>query len=93
MQVTAGHFPLERAGKAFFGKMANQAADIRHFLNVQVIFRKNFLRAMAGRAVPGLRAGKPDNLGWSCFLRPLSLGKASLSVQAKKENHQSGKQY
>jgi len=92
MQVAARHFPPEGAGKAFFGKMADPAGDIRHFPDVQVIFWKHLLSAMAGRAVPGLSAGNPD-FGGVCFLRPRFLGKAPLSIEEKKEKHQGGKQF
>lgn len=93
MQVAARHFPLQGAREAFFGKVANCTADIRHFLNIHVLFRKNILSAMAGRAFPGLCAGNPDDFGRSGFFRPRPLGKTPLAIQQKKENHQRGKQF
>ena len=92
VQVAARHFPPQGAGESFFGKVANHATGVRHFPDVNVLFRKNFLRAMASRAVPGLCVGNPD-FGGSGFLRPRPLGKTPLAIQQKKENHQSGKPF
>jgi hypothetical protein len=93
MQVAARHFPLQGAREAFFGKVANQASDVRHFPDVHMLFWKRFLQTVAGRAVPGLCAGHPDNFGRSGFLCLRPLGKTRLTVQQKKENHQSGKKF